>query len=108
MFCKQCGEELFDGQTICIKCGASISSEKQDGFEDKKKVVKSKKGLTEQNKLIVIALCALFGGVGAHNFYMGETKKGIIKIVFCFVGISLILSMIDLVKIILNKYTCEV
>lgn len=103
MFCKHCGEELYEEQTICIKCGNSVLSEEQYNG----KYNKNKKGLTEKNKLFVIILCALFGCIGAHNFYMGETKKGIIKIIFFFIGISSILSIIDLIKIISDKYSCN-
>ena len=28
MYCKYCGEQLFDGQTMCVKCGNKIEEEK--------------------------------------------------------------------------------
>ncbi len=45
------------------------------------------------------------GGWGIHNFVLGETKKGIVKIVltFCF-GIGSILALIDFIKILIDKY----
>ena len=39
---------------------------------------------------------------------MGETKKGIMKIVFCFLcGISGILALIDFIKILMDKYVVD-
>lgn len=52
-----------------------------------------------------IALLAFFlGGFGIHNFVLGETKKGIIKIVLSWTGISGILALIDFVKILTDGY----
>ncbi len=55
-----------------------------------------------------IALLAFFlGGFGVHNFVMGETKKGIIKIVLAWTGISGILALIDFVKVLTGDYVVD-
>jgi len=44
-------------------------------------------------------LLAFFGGMlGLHHFYVGQTRKGALSILFCWTGIPLILSLIDGVK----------
>jgi hypothetical protein len=44
-------------------------------------------------------LLALFGGMfGLHHFYMGQTRKGVLSVLFFWTGIPLILNLIDGVK----------
>lgn len=60
----------------------------------------------QKSKGIAIILALLLGCYGAHDFYLGYTKQGIIKFVLTitFVGVlvSEIWALIDLVKIICN------
>ncbi|XWX04143.1 TM2 domain-containing protein [Aggregatilineales bacterium SYSU G02658] len=47
------------------------------------------------------AIIALFlGGLGAHHFYLGKVGEGTLYLLFCWTGIPLILSLIDLVLIV--------
>ena len=57
-----------------------------------------------RDKLTVALICFFFGGLGIHNFMMGETKKGLLRIILtlCF-GLGAILALIDFVKILLDK-----
>ena len=53
----------------------------------------------------MLLICFFLGGLGIHNFMMGETKKGIFKIIMSFVcGIGAILALIDLIKIAMGSY----
>lgn len=56
----------------------------------------------------MIIICLFLGGLGIHNFMMGETKKGVTKILFslCF-GIGGILALIDLIKIATDNYVVD-
>ena len=122
MFCKNCGEALNENQAICLKCGVAVGDGK--GFcancgnpvnenaavclncgckiEDKKN---ANGNLNGQDKITMALICFFLGGIGIHNFMMGETKKGIWKIVLSFLcGIGGILALIDLVKILTDKY----
>ena len=66
-------------------------------------------------KVIAALLCFFLGGLGIHNFYLGQTKSGIGKIVLfllCFVpllglvplAILAIWVIYDLIKIIIAKW----
>lgn len=105
MYCKKCGAELLQDQTMCLNCGTLVE-EKQADYNIFK-TGSNKRGLTEQNRMTVIILCAIFGGVGAHHFYMGEYGKGIIKVLLLPIGISTIWQLIDLVKLLTGKYVCS-
>lgn len=53
-------------------------------------------------------VCFFLGGIGIHNFIMGETKKGVMKIVTSFLcGIGGILALIDFVKILMGTYVVD-
>ncbi len=118
MYCKNCGEMMNDNQAICIKCGVktgdgsnfcqNCGSPMSPGAEICLAcgVAQKKAGsLGGQDKITIALLCFFLGGLGVHNFIMGESKKGIFKIVMslCF-GIGAILALVDFVKILTDKY----
>lgn len=97
MFCKNCGTQLQPGQNNCSNCGAPVNVIPVQN-------VKSS-NLNGQDKVTMALVCFFLGGIGIHNFMMGETKKGIFKIVMAFLcGISGILALIDFIKILTDSY----
>lgn len=121
MFCKNCGQPLNENQAICLNCGVKTSdgvnfcsncgNPVQPGAEICMScgfAVKNSKPLAGQDKLVMILICFFIGAFGVHNFMMGETKKGIVKIVATFLcGIGWILALIDLIKIATDKYEVD-
>ncbi len=121
MFCKNCGEQMNDNQAICLKCGVKTGVGNKYCANCGKEIpenaeiclscgvaVKKTAGLAGYDKTLVAVICFFLGYIGIHNFMMGETKKGIVKIVFAFVcGISGILALIDFVKILMDKYEVD-
>lgn len=121
MFCKNCGQPLNENQAICLNCGVKIGdgvnfcsncgNPVQPGAEVCMScgfAVKNEKPLAGQDKLVMILICFFIGGFGVHNFMMGETKKGIVKIVATLCcGIGWILALIDLIKIATDKYEVD-
>lgn len=65
-YCHNCGAQVVPGATICTNCGFAqtqpVSGE-------------------QKSKLAAVLLCFFLGGIGIHDFYLGYTKNGIIKIV---------------------------
>lgn len=63
--------------------------------------------LKEESKkpsLMVYILLALFlGGIGAHDFYVGKTGKGLIKLAFCWTGIPSIIALFNIIGALMNK-----
>ncbi|MBQ7340023.1 MAG: TM2 domain-containing protein [Clostridia bacterium] len=104
MFCEKCGQEIAEGAEFCSNCGAAVKKEEVKEQPQQKE----KKGLNGQDKTIMILMGILLGGLGIHNFMMGESKKGVVKILLsiCF-GIGYILSIIDVVKIATDSYTVD-
>ena len=122
MFCKNCGVQMNDNQAICIKCGVKTG----DGnaycancgnpltpnaafcMTCGVAVKKANGDLNGQDKLVMILICLFLGGIGIHNFIMGETKKGVFKIVMSFIcGLGSIFALVDLIKICMGTYTVD-
>lgn len=118
MYCKNCGEQMNDNQAICLKCG--VKTGQGNGFcancgqpvAPEAEVclncgvaVKKTGNFGKYDKVTIAVICFFLGGLGIHNFMLGETKKGIIKIVFslCF-GIGAILALIDFIRILMDSY----
>lgn len=92
-FCANCGKEVAAGAEVCLNCGVAI------------KTAKANAGYGNYDKIVIALVCFFLGGIGIHNFMLGETKKGVVKIVlsFCF-GIGSILALIDFIRILMDKY----
>lgn len=124
MYCRNCGEQMNDNQAVCVKCGVKVGEGKDYcancgqpiaanadvcmncGVAVKKSGASG--DLNGQDKVVMILICLFLGGLGIHNFMMGETKKGVFKIVMsCLCGIGGILALIDLIKIAMGKYVVD-
>ena len=130
MYCRHCGVEINENQAICVKCGVLVGKgnsycancgnalpENADfcmscgvalNKEEKKTGNLLEGTIGGQDKLTIALICFFLGGIGIHNFMMGEKNKGIMKIVFAFIcGISGILALIDFIKILTDKYEVD-
>lgn len=131
MFCKNCGEAMNDNQAICLKCGVKTGDGNKFCANCGKEVAENaevclscgvaiKKSnsdyLAGKDKVLIIVLLLLIGGFGVHNFVMGETKKGVTKILLntlgaiaCGIGpiICFVLLIVELVRICTDKYEVD-
>jgi uncharacterized membrane protein YvbJ len=96
-FCSNCGGAVAPGAEVCMNCGVAIKKAAAAGSIDK------------DNKVLMAVVCFFLGYLGIHNFMLGETKKGIVKIVasFCLVGLGGLLALIDFIKILMDKYVVD-
>ena len=66
--------------------------------------LKSMKENSSKPSLTVYLLLAVFlGGIGAHDFYVGKPVKGLIKLLFCWTGIPVIISLFNIIGALMNK-----
>lgn len=121
MYCKNCGSLLNDNQSVCLDCGVKVGNgnkycqhcgcsvhPEQDvclscGAELKtapKSCIPANK-----DKTIAVILCLFFGCLGVHSFYLGETKKGLFRLLMTFCcGIGELLALVDLVLMLIGSY----
>ncbi len=53
---------------------------------------------TGKRSLTIAALLALFlGGIGGHKFYLGQTKKGLLYLLFCWTLIPTLIALVELI-----------
>ena len=98
--CPNCGKEVNPNAAFCVNCGVALDQPSTNSTNKSASWVPNGK-----DKLVAILLCLFLGGIGVHSFYLGEKKKGIIRIVFLFLfGISTIFALIDLIKMICDSY----
>lgn len=126
MYCRNCGEEMNDNQAICLKCGVEVGKGNaycancgkpvnadaavclNCGVAINNAANTGKYDVNGKDKLMMALLCFFLGGLGIHNFLLGENKKGIFRIIMSFVcGIGGIIALIDFIKILMGKYTVD-
>ena len=88
-FCLHCGAETKAGQAICLKCGAALENAAPAAVP------------AGDKSRIAAALLAIFlGGLGAHEFYLGHNKSGLIRIAIGIVGLCLMLPAASIIGLI--------
>lgn len=102
MYCTKCGKEVERGQKFCSNCGEPLIPEKRFcpncGQELDFTMINcphcgyhtppiQPKKMNPKSKLVAGILGILVGGLGIHNFYLGNTSKGVIQIALTLCGI---------------------
>ncbi len=92
-FCANCGSEINPGAAICTKCGAAAKTAAPSASGEQK------------SKLVAVLLAFFLGSIGIHDFYLGYTKYGVIKIILTVctgVGGS-IWALIDFIRLLVGS-----
>ncbi len=82
IYCSSCGAIIKKEAEICPHCGVRQKSS-------------SPVGLKKRSTAAVLAL--LFGGLGAHRFYIGDTGRGFLYLCFFWTFIPALLALIEFV-----------
>ena len=87
-FCQNCGTQIEDTQTFCPGCGAQQNVGAQPGAPVNPEA---------KSKMAAGLLGIFLGAWGIHNFYLGNTSRGVIQIVVTIVtcGIGGIWGLIE-------------
>ncbi len=131
MFCKNCGKEMNDNQAICLGCGVKTGDGNKFCWNCGNAVAENAEVclscgvavkklnsdyLAGKDKVLIIVLLLLVGGFGVHNFVMGETKKGIAKIVLTVASpltcgitalVLFVLLIMELIRVCTDKYVVD-
>lgn len=67
-YCQNCGQPITPGAAICTYCGFAVTAAPVAANGQK-------------SKLVAVLLAFFLGSIGIHDFYLGYTKYGVIKII---------------------------
>ena len=117
MFCRYCGVQVDEDCQVCPSCHnvlpkmrtAEGAKEKQSNTSQQQKAANDKSYLGGQDKITMAIICFLVGSLGVHNFMMGETNKGIFRLLLTLLlfGTGWIFALIDFVKILSGEYVVD-
>lgn len=100
MFCRNCGNEMADNAAVCIKCGVAKGMGTsycpncgQPTMPGAAACMSCGVFLTQpvmsgqQKSKIAAGLLGIFlGGLGIHNFYLGNTNRALIQLLVSIFG----------------------
>lgn len=98
-FCQNCGTQIEDSQTFCPGCGAQQTAGASNAAANPEAKSKMAAGL----------LGIFLGSIGIHNFYLGNTSRGVIQIVVTLVtcGFGGIWGLIEGIMILAGSITTD-
>jgi len=84
-YCQNCGQELPENANVCLGCGQFVpgNGDNVNG--------------SQKSKMAAGLLGIFLGAWGIHNFYLGNTGRGVLQIVLtiCTCGIAGIWGLIE-------------
>lgn len=80
-YCVECGELINERAEICPECGVRQPSGTSD--------------TSDSNQVAAGVLALLLGGIGAHKFYQGNTKMGLIYLCLSWTFIPALISLVE-------------
>ena len=99
-FCSNCGQPVEPGAAVCLSCGVATAPQNTNN--------NANGNLGGYDKVTMALVCFFLGGLGIHNFMMGENKKGITRILLSLCcGIGGIIALIDFIRILTGSYTVD-
>ena len=88
-FCPNCGAETQAAQVVCIKCGVALQNASVTASTDGGK-----------NRVTAALLAIFLGGVGAHEFYLGHSTSGLIRLAIGIVGLVILIPAASIIGLI--------
>ena len=92
-FCTNCGAPLEDGK--CASCGnggtkkaAEVKTEEKETKNEETRVENTSTNNEPKNRWVAVVLACpfLIGCFGIHNFYLGNTSKGVAQLLITILG----------------------
>lgn len=100
VFCPKCGEEMEAEQRFCTQCGWDAESPEAEPPSFQTQPIVSPRDLgppSNKSRMTALLLCALLGWLGAHRFYVGRTRSGILWLLTIgFLGVGVIYDLVML------------
>lgn len=92
-------KEQSANQTYAIRASLDAQQQVQSLPSDKQIYYFFEYNNRKKDKTVALLLAILVGGIGAHKFYMGDNKTGVLYLIFCWTYIPTLLGWIDAASI---------
>lgn len=107
-YCGKCGSEICDDTNYCPSCGHSCrvyTQESQKGTAPSPTIIYVQSPQQQQvyihkvekSKGVALLLCFFLGGLGIHQFYLGNTVEGVAYLLFSWTCIPSLISIVDFI-----------
>lgn len=73
-YCHNCGNPTVPGAVVCTTCGSALATVNENS----------------KSKLVAGLLGIFLGGLGIHNFYLGNTSKAVAQLLIGILGSCLV------------------
>ena len=100
--CAQCGAPMNSMLPNCKYCG-SENIDFADASDKKAAKKKLAKAMRVKNKIVAGLLAIFFGTFGLHKFYLGESSRGVLHLLFFWTGIPTIVGIVEGIYYLLMK-----
>lgn len=100
-YCTKCGNVIEGNSIFCPKCGQSIEQSPQAPQNPQQTIVfvqsphQTQVRSVAKSKGVALLLCFFLGGLGVHQFYLGNTAMGVAYLLFSWTCIPELISIID-------------
>lgn len=84
-YCSSCGEVIKKQAEICPECGVR----QQDSSKP------SSSGGSQKSRTTAGILALFLGGIGTHHFYLGNTMRGVLYLLFFWTFIPAIIAFVE-------------
>lgn len=78
-YCIMCGSKMEDSDNFCTNCGSNQKPSINNSVAYQTSVQNNKQ--LDKSKIEAGILGIFLGGLGIHNFYLGNNTRGIIQII---------------------------
>ncbi|MDR3552905.1 MAG: TM2 domain-containing protein [Clostridia bacterium] len=97
-FCPNCGVPTSPLAVVCVKCGVALGASASVPY-----------GYQQKSRLAAGLFGIFIGGLGVHNFYLGNTSRGVIQLILtvCSCGIGSIWGFIEGILILCGQINTD-
>lgn len=119
-FCANCGAALEQDSAFCTSCGFAAdygaAQQTYTNYGNANQTGQKSTGIPGldndwcpegKEKIVAIVLSLIVGYLGIHNFYLGEIKKGVVRLLLSWCAIGGILALIDFIKMLTGSYVVD-
>ena len=86
-FCPNCGQQVTPGAAVCVHCGVALYAQQQPYPNQAYGAPYGAPAMPGAKSKMAAGLLGIFlGSLGVHNFYLGYTTKAVIQLVVTLVG----------------------